>query len=169
MTDAMEPSEAQVSAALQALPVCAGEEGVGCAPIVTSLPAELEWVFSTIVKTGRPPPYLRGDDWPKLRNAIAWKIRLTMWASFSTSGFLGPTSQSFKSRQLDIEQLLLGFEDEAPFTLQRILEILVNEKSCPSATHKRFNSLERCLWVSSTLDLDDLEGEAMDLQKDGGD
>ena len=163
-----EYSEAQVLAVLQVLPVCAGEEGVGCAPsTVTALPAELEWVFSTIVKTGRLPAYLRGDDWPKLRSAIAWKVRLTMWANFSTAGFLGPASQSYSSRQLEIEQLLLGFEDEAPFTLQRILEILLNEKSCPTSTHKRFNSLERCLWVSSTIDLDDVE--PMELQKDGGD
>lgn len=69
---------------------------------------------------------------------------------FSSKGFVGPVSQSFESRKAELIDLLLRF-DRPPFTIQRLAELLTSSRSQISATHKYMNSVEKQLFVVSTV------------------
>ena len=115
-----------------------------------SLPESVSDLILAIAKSGRVPPELMTNDgWRLLRNAIAIKIRTVLIDSRAKRGFLGPPLQSFESRSAEIQILLSRFEDEAPFTIQRVCEILTMEETTPASTHKKHNALERVLSVTS--------------------
>ena len=108
-------------------------------------------------------------DWVEVRNMIETKMLSVLQESYQNKGFVGPLSQSFDSRCSDLLALLrkLGnpyhalkglvkkshilihlFIDFAPFTTQRLCELLVAHGAQYSATHKLMNALEKLLYVT---------------------
>lgn len=69
---------------------------------------------------------------------------------FKERGFVGPVTQDFHSRLAELLSLLDGFRAAPPFTLQRLIELVV-DSSQYSSTHKYMNGLERILSVTTTI------------------
>jgi len=84
--------------------------------------------------------------WLLIRNALGWKMRHVLRASFASRGFVGPVTSDFMTREKALDELL-ALQDEPPFTIQRVCEILCVENTRPAATHKIINGLERVLQV----------------------
>ena len=109
------------------------------------LPEGVEGLLLAIAQ-GR---YNREDlcgHWLLIRNALGWKMRLVLRASFASRGYVGPVTSDFMTREKTLDDLL-ALQDDPPFTIQRICEILCVENTRPSATHKIINGLERVLQV----------------------
>lgn len=68
---------------------------------------------------------------------------------FRTAGFTGPLTETFESRKEEVLHLLDSYEDEAPFTTQRLAEILVHCSNQYEKTHKLINGIVKCLSVSN--------------------
>ena len=70
---------------------------------------------------------------------------------YRTYGFTGPLTESFDTRKNEILHLIHAFEREAPFTIQRISEVLTSHKSQYRSTYALMNALVRLLSVTSTV------------------
>lgn len=70
---------------------------------------------------------------------------------FKEKGFVGPVTQDFQSRHAEIIKLLDGFQRAPPFTLRRLIELLIDKSDQYTSTHKYMNGLERILSVTSTI------------------
>jgi PPP4R2 len=69
---------------------------------------------------------------------------------FSERGFLGLVEHSFEIRCQELLTMLEKFEEDAPFTVQRLAEVLTNPSQYQS-THKLMNCLEKLLSVTLTV------------------
>lgn len=136
--------EATLTEALEGLPHHLPAEATLSSPI--ALPQVVALFLNEIALhgLGQQSPLQTGSDWLLLRNAIAWKIKMCLYETRQKLGFLGPAGDTFEGRSSLVMGLLFQ-QDEAPFTLQRICEILCREETAPKATHKILNSLERVL------------------------
>lgn len=70
---------------------------------------------------------------------------------FSSSGFVGPITQSYGMRKKEVLIQFDQYVDQPPFTLQRIAEILQRSWSQYRRTHCLINALEKLLSVSLTI------------------
>jgi hypothetical protein len=86
-------------------------------------------------------------EWKLVARIIAIKINIVLRDSFEQKGFLGPITQTFQQRKTHI-LLLVCHRKEAPFTIQRLLEILLQPTKYYSSTHKLCNALEKLLLIS---------------------
>ena len=70
--------------------------------------------------------------------------------SFSEKyGYVGPPTETFERRLKELVQLLVRF-DEAPFTIQRLAELLLEHNGQYVSTYKLMNGFEKILSVSSS-------------------
>lgn len=82
---------------------------------------------------------------------------------FGQKGFVGPVYDSFESRQAEILTLFDRFEDEPPFTIQRLAEILVQAHQEYKTTHALLNGIEKLLSVhTSASDYEEYMSAAVD-------
>lgn len=70
--------------------------------------------------------------------------------SFAEKGFLGLVEHTFDQRNEELLTLLNKFEHDAPFTVQRLAEVL-SDSSQYQSTHKLINCLEKLLSVTSSV------------------
>ncbi|CAN0144532.1 unnamed protein product, partial [Discosporangium mesarthrocarpum] len=113
---------------------------------VPPIPSELEHVLEEMAKTG--VPYY---SWAGLKELLSAKLAEVVGALEKETGFqAGGDGKQFKQRREELESSLRRF-DAAPFTLQRLAEILREPRRQYACTHKLMNGLERLLSVSSTL------------------
>jgi hypothetical protein len=70
---------------------------------------------------------------------------------YHRNGFIGPLPQSFSGRYATLLTLLESHSNP-PWTLQRLVELLLNPRRIYSSTHKFMNSIEKLLSVTTTLD-----------------
>mmetsp|Transcript_23940 Transcript_23940/g.35144 ORF Transcript_23940/g.35144 Transcript_23940/m.35144 type:complete len:141 (-) Transcript_23940:71-493(-) len=110
--------------------------------------AEILQELHKIVATGKLT-----IPWNILSPVVATLMHQELHNFFQKYGFVGPLSQTFESRKSEL-MLLLERYDEPPFTLQRILELLLNPASQYSSTHKLMNSLDKLLSVTTTISVD---------------
>mmetsp|Transcript_33380 Transcript_33380/g.34007 ORF Transcript_33380/g.34007 Transcript_33380/m.34007 type:complete len:170 (+) Transcript_33380:145-654(+) len=90
-------------------------------------------------------------SWDLLSKVIAAMIVKVVREFEEKYGFKGPITQTCESRLGDILHLLNGF-DNAPFTIQRLVELLLEPSTQYTSTYKLMNGLERILSVTSTID-----------------
>jgi hypothetical protein len=69
---------------------------------------------------------------------------------FSTKGFVGPITDSFDSRLEEILSLLDRYPN-APFTVQRLAEVLIRGTEEYRSTHGIMNGLVRILSVDAMI------------------
>ena len=69
---------------------------------------------------------------------------------FAEKGFLGPAEHNFEVRCEELMSLLNKFDEDAPFTVQRLAEVLTNPSQYQS-THKLINCFEKLLSVTLTV------------------
>jgi hypothetical protein len=67
---------------------------------------------------------------------------------FKEMGFLGPPNHSFCDRENELLSMLYCYS-YPPFTIQRLVEILLNPKGQYKNTHKLINAIEKLLSVTS--------------------
>ena len=90
-------------------------------------------------------------DWPLMLPLFEWKINKILDSYYLKHGFIGPITQTFDSRKELIFKLLESYESDAPFTIQRIAEILIDTSRQYKVTHALMNALEKLLSVGSLL------------------
>ncbi len=81
-------------------------------------------------------------EWELVRPLVAVQMVQVFAHYFGKKGFIGPVDQSFESRRDELLQLLLS-QDAPPFTIQRLIELLLNPMNQYSATHKMMNAVEK--------------------------
>ncbi|CAM9333205.1 unnamed protein product [Pylaiella littoralis] len=117
------------------------------------IPSELEGVLREIAKVG--VPYY---GWGGLKELFAAQMVEAVGALEKDSGFLRSAGgKDYQQRRDELVASLRSF-DAAPFTLQRLAEVLQDPRRQYSTTHKLINGLERLLSVSSTLPTTRREG-----------
>ncbi|CAM9764742.1 unnamed protein product, partial [Ectocarpus sp. 13 AM-2016] len=110
------------------------------------IPPELEGVLREIAAVG--VPYY---GWGGLKELLAARMSEAVGALRKDSGFLRAAGgKDYQQRRDELVASLRRF-DAAPFTLQRLAEVLQDPRRQYSTTHKLINGLERLLSVSSTL------------------
>lgn len=91
-------------------------------------------------------------DWrTKTRELVRQRIIECLDNSNDRMGFVAPVDQSFEKRRDEVCDLLNCYEYYAPFTIQRLAEVLLapaERQYC--ATHKLCNAVEKLLSVSSS-------------------
>eukprot|EP00752_Nemacystus_decipiens_P002590 g2423.t1 len=123
-----------------------------------SIPSELEGVLREIAKVG--VPYY---GWGGLKELLAARMVEAVGALEKDSGFLGAVGgKGYEQRRDELVGSLRRF-DAAPFTLQRLAEVLQDPRRQYSTTHKLINGLERLLSVSTTLPTAHRKGAAPSL------
>jgi hypothetical protein len=70
---------------------------------------------------------------------------------FKERGFVGPLPLTFHDRMRDLLKLLNRFDKAPPFTIQRLVELILDGQNQYCTTHKYMNGLEKLLSVTSTL------------------
>ena len=70
---------------------------------------------------------------------------------FKERGFVGPLPLTFHDRMTDLLKLLNRFDRAPPFTIQRLVELILDGRGQYYSTHKFMNGLEKLLSVTSTL------------------
>ena len=121
----------------------------------------IEELLKTTTTGTSPPSYapalndyllqasLSGDiiyEWKLVSRFLALKMIIILKDFYETKGFLGPITQTFELRKIEIIRLL-GSRKEPPFTTQRFLEILLHPELYKS-THKLMNAMEKLLLVT---------------------
>ncbi|KAG5187744.1 protein phosphatase 4 core regulatory subunit R2, partial [Tribonema minus] len=110
------------------------------------IPAELERVLEEMAKEG--VPYY---TWAGLRELLEAKLVAVIDGFNASFGYEEDKGgRPFTQRKTDLVEALRSF-DGAPFTLQRLAEVLLEPERQYQATHKLLNSLDKVLSVSSTL------------------
>eukprot|EP00903_Cladosiphon_okamuranus_P010622 g10045.t1 len=111
-----------------------------------SIPSDLEGVLREIAVVG--VPYY---GWGGLKELLATRMVQAVDALQKDSGFLRAAGgKDYQQRRDELVASLRSF-DAAPFTLQRLAEVLQDPRRQYSTTHKLINGLERLLSVSTTL------------------
>eukprot|EP01041_Mallomonas_annulata_P002026 gene2026-3937_t len=101
-------------------------------------------------------------EWEVLRKLIAAQLVKALVQFRDKKGFIGPITETFDSRSKIILHLLQRF-DNPPFTIQRLVELILDPFSQYSSTYKFMNGLERILSVTSTIDTSSDENQLMDV------
>mmetsp|Transcript_10545 Transcript_10545/g.17320 ORF Transcript_10545/g.17320 Transcript_10545/m.17320 type:complete len:157 (+) Transcript_10545:158-628(+) len=88
-------------------------------------------------------------DWKRyVMPFVAYKINQQLIRYNLVHGFSGPSYETFESKKTEIFDLLRSF-DEAPFTIQRLVELVCNPDVSYSSTHKFMNGVLKLLSVTS--------------------
>jgi hypothetical protein len=131
---------------------------VGSGPLEAP-PASLDAVLVGVAKTGIPQ-----HSWKSLRELFAAKAA-TVADSFRGAEGIDATSPEGRVVEARREAVVASIRryEAAPFTLQRLAEVLLEPKRQYKSTTKYLNGVEKLLMVSSTLPCpsDGLGGEDM--------
>ncbi|CAM9759920.1 unnamed protein product, partial [Chrysoparadoxa australica] len=119
----------------------------------------LEGFIAELATSGGPY-----NPWAQLKELIAGGLSLPptpvstiqLTLPYNTKlGYHGRNDRrGFEQRKTELVERIRYFQ-EAPFTLQRIAEILHKPEPCYGATHKLLNGLEKLLSVSTTVPIED--------------
>ena len=109
-----------------------------------SMPEQYNEMIQHIARTGEVT-----GDWGLVRRVIALKMFCLLQAYFSQRGFAGLKEHKYEKRAEELLLLLDRFDD-APFTIQRLAEVLMDASQYQS-THKLMNCFEKLLSVTSTI------------------
>ncbi|CAM9650539.1 unnamed protein product, partial [Heterosigma akashiwo] len=101
-------------------------------------PEELESVIVELAKNG--VPYFQ---WPALQELLTVKMIKVLDKFYSEVSYTpGPDAFDFEKRKTLMVYALRSF-NEAPFTIQRLAEILLEPNRQYRATHKLMNGIEK--------------------------
>ena len=97
--------------------------------------------------------------WTAIRIGLCLKLVEVCLESYGQRGW-SPKEGTFAESSRHLLQLLNKFSNDAPFTIQRLTEVLLDGMSQYTVTHKLLKALEKQLSVETTLDqVDDGTGE----------
>ena len=108
------------------------------------MPEQYNDMIQHIARTGEVP-----GDWGLVRRIIAFKMFSLLKTFYSQRGFAGLKEHNYEKRAEELLLLLDRFDD-APFTIQRLAEVLMDASQYQS-THKLMNCFEKLLSVTSTI------------------
>ncbi|CAM9609885.1 unnamed protein product, partial [Phaeothamnion confervicola] len=113
------------------------------------IPLVAEGVLQEMASTG-----LAVHSWAVLKELLAARLWTTLADYKENFGFVSEPAdaRTFEQRRDEALQALRLFS-AAPFTLQRLAELLLAPRRQYSATHKLLNGIDKLLAVSSTLPL----------------
>lgn len=86
-------------------------------------------------------------EWSLVSRIVAMKINSILQGFFEREGFLGPITQTFEKRRVEVLNLVIN-RDEPPFTVQRLIELIVHPYVYKK-THKLINAMEKLLLITS--------------------
>ena len=108
------------------------------------MPEQYNDMIQQIARTGEVT-----GDWGLVRRVIAFKMFCLLKTYYSQRGFAGLKEHKYEKRAEELLLLLDRFDD-APFTIQRLAEVLMDASQYQS-THKLMNCFEKLLSVTSTI------------------
>ena len=109
---------------------------------VTSYPVELDDWLRQCAEDGEVP-----FGWDKVAPFLAIKTIGILNSFFQKRGFLGPIVQTFEQRKTQILRLFSN-RRHYPFTIQRVLEVLLDPDRYYQSTHKLMNAIEKLLLIT---------------------
>lgn len=105
-------------------------------------PAQLDDWLRQCAKDGEIP-----FVWDTVAPVLAIKTIGILNSYFHKHGFLGPIVQTFEQRKAQILRLFSN-RRHYPFTIQRLLEVLLDPDRYYQSTHKLMNAIEKLLLIT---------------------